>query len=165
MAQQTSFHKVVIGRAEFLEFVKLTSQKLPVKVDTGAYRSAVHASNIRVKNEKLECDLLKGHPVCPNTMLPISTKHFKKVRVLNSFGDSEERYETRLRVKVGPKIFTADFTLADRSKNTYPVLLGRKLLNRRFIVDPARSAVNRSELKKKYAIELEIDEEAEHESR
>jgi len=86
-------------------------------------------------------------------------QEYKKVVVANSFGHEEERYEVKLKVKLGPKVFHARFTLADRSKKIYPILLGRKLLNHRFLVDSAKTSLDRVTLKRKYGIEFPKDEE------
>jgi hypothetical protein len=154
------FHKVVIGRAELVHFMDFEIADVPAKVDTGAYRSAVHASNITLsKTGILSFDILGGHPVCGTLSKAYQTKEYKIVTVANSFGHEEQRYEVKLRVKLGPKIFKATFTLADRSKKIYPILLGRKMLNSRFLVDTAETSVNRVELKKKYGIEFPLDEE------
>jgi hypothetical protein len=160
MATKKDFHKVVIGRSEEFSFVDFHIHDVPAKTDTGAYRSAVHASDIHVdKNGTLNFKLLGGHPVCGAMAVNVSTDRFKKVRIENSFGHGEFRYEVKLRVKLGPKIFTAPFTLADRLKKIYPILLGRKLLNERFLVDSAESSLNRVALKTKYNIEFPADEE------
>ena len=74
-------------------------------------------------------------------------------------GAREERYEVKLKVKLGPKVFHARFTLADRSKKIYPILLGRKLLNHRFLVDSSETSLDRISLKKQYGIEFPNDEE------
>lgn len=155
------FHKVIIGRSEVLDFVDYSLKGVPAKTDTGAYRSAIHATNIRHDATRglLLFDLLGGHPVCGAMHIPVEADHFTKVWVANSFGHGEERYEVKLKVKVGPKVFIARFTLADRSKKIYPILIGRKLLNNRFLVDSAESSLNRIELKRKYGIVLPNDEE------
>lgn len=129
MAKKDDFHKVVIGRAELLHFQDLGIADVPAKTDTGAYRSAIHATNIALIEDgaKLQFDLLGGHPVCGSLSKTIISDSFKKVGIANSFGHREERYEVWLKVKVGPRIFKASFTLADRSKKIYPILMGRKL--------------------------------------
>lgn len=155
MATKHDFHKVVIGRSELLAFVNSDIIDVPAKIDTGAYRSAVHATNIRLlKSGALAFDLLAGHPICKAIAHHITTKDFEKVTVTNSFGHCEERYKVRLKVKLGPKVFYAHFTLADRSKMVFPVLLGRGLLNYRFLVDTSRTSVNRLKLKQEYGIEF-----------
>lgn len=158
---RSDFHKVVIGRAEYLHFVDFEVADLPAKVDTGAYRSAVHADNIKLDEatNTLTFRLFGSHPVCGHAAKTITTKEFNLVAVANSFGHRELRYEVKLRVKLGPKKFWATFSLADRSKKIYPILIGRKLLNNRFVVDPQLTTLNRIELKAKYGIEFPKDEE------
>jgi len=157
---RTDFHKVVIGRAELLHFMDFEIADVPAKVDTGAYRSAVHAANISVDDKGvLSFEILGGHPVCGVLSKVHKTTEYSVVTIANSFGNEEQRYEVKLRVKLGPKIFKATFTLADRSKKIYPILIGRKMLNSRFLVDTSETSVNRVELKKQYGIEFPVDEE------
>lgn len=158
---RSSFRKIVIGRAELLHFTGYDIADIPAKIDTGAYRSAVHASDIKLKNKgkTLSFKLLGGHPVCGKLAAEIETDNFNEVWISNSFGHREKRFEVKLRVKLGPKVFIATFTLADRSKKIYPILLGRKLLSGRFLVDTSISDINRVELKKTYNIEFPKDEE------
>ena len=154
------FHKVIIGRAELLHFMDFDIADVPAKVDTGAYRSAVHASNISVGDDgRLYFKILGNHPVCGALAKEYNTKEYSVVNVANSFGHEEKRYEVKLRVKLGPKLFKATFTLADRSKKIYPILIGRKMLNNRFLTDTAETSVNRIELKNQYGIEFPNDEE------
>lgn len=160
MASKHDFHKVIIGRSELLSFVGSDAVNVPAKADTGAYRSAVHARDIQIDGSgKLSFDLLGGHPVCGAMAHRVEAEDYQKVWVANSFGEREERYEVKLKVKLGPKIFHARFTLADRSKKIYPILLGRKLLNHRFLVDSSETSLDRITLKQQYGIEFPADEE------
>lgn len=156
---------MIVGRSEPIHFVgheKLAA--IPAKVDTGAYRSAVHADNIYVDNAgHLHFTLCNNHPTCADCATEIVTDKFTTASVSNSFGDTEERYEVVMKVKIGPKIFNGSFTLANRAKKIYPILLGRKLLNGRFFVDPSFSSISRAELKAKYNIYLPDDEEDDYE--
>ncbi len=158
MAVRDDFHKVIIGRSERLNFVDFAIHGVPAKVDSGAYRSAVHATDIVEKDGVVSFTLFGEHPVCGQMAQRMSASEFQKVMVANSFGHREERYDVRFKVKLGPKIFTAKFTLADRSKKIYPILLGRTMLNRRFLIDTNESAVDRVQLKKEYNIEFPNDE-------
>lgn len=160
MGRRKDFHKIIIGRSEELSMVDTGMLKVPAKVDTGAYRSAIHADNIRVsKDGALHFRLLGGHPICGKMAEDLTVTKFNKTIVANSFGHREQRYEVRLRVKLGPKIFTAPFTLADRSKKIYPILLGRILMSGRFLVDTEKTGTDRTELKEKYGIVFPKDEE------
>src|SRR5690606_5030536 len=138
------FHKTVIGRAEVVNFVDYGILHVPAKTDTGAYRSAIHASDILLDEATgtLSFQLLGDHPICGPMSQKVETTNFDRVWVANSFGHREERFEVKLKIKIGPKIFIARFTLADRSKKIYPILLGRKLLNHRFFVDSSLSNMN-----------------------
>jgi hypothetical protein len=159
MASKHDFHKVIIGRSELLSFIGTEAVSVPAKTDTGAYRSAVHAANIAVTDGVLSFDLLGGHPVCGSMAHRVTAEAYKTVWVANSFGHREERYEVKLKIKLGPKVFHAQFTLADRSKKIYPILLGRKLLNHRFLVDSSETSLDRITLKKQYNIDFPNDEE------
>lgn len=155
-----SIYPVIIGRSELIDFPELLLTSVPAKADTGAYRSAIHAKNIVVskKNGKdvLSFDLLAEHPTSLYSR-PIQTTEFVKAKVENSFGVTEERYATKFKIKLGTKIFYTEFTLADRSKKAFPILLGRKTLNKRYLIDSAKSHIDRKELKKKFNIELAED--------
>ena len=161
MAKRSDLRLVIIGRSEPMTFVgyeKLAA--IPAKVDTGAYRSAVHADNIYIDDAgRLHFTLFQDHPTCASCATEVVTDKFTTASISNSFGDTEERYEVTMKVKIGPRVFKGSFTLANRAKKIYPILLGRKLLNRRFLVDSSFSGISRSELKAKYNISLPDDEE------
>lgn len=153
-------HKVQLGRSENIIFLGVDSnENIPAKIDTGAYRSAIHASNIKEESGILEFTILKGHPIFDRMKITMSTDDYKVVGISNSFGHREKRYEVKLKVKLGPKIFFGRFSLADRSKKLYPILIGRKILNGRFIVNTSEARVNRVELKTLYGIDFMADEE------
>ncbi len=160
MVSKKVSEKEIIGRAESMDFVDLAILGVPAKTDTGAFRSSVHASSIKLNDDNtLSFNLLKGHPACNYEVERITTKRFSQIEVTNSFGNREKRYEVKLRVSLGTKTLLASFSLADRKNNVYPILIGRKLLNNDFIVDPAITGINRKELKKQLGIDLPHDEE------
>lgn len=155
-----SKYQVVISRNEPLDFVGIVTG-VPAKVDSGAYRSSIHATDIKVEKQNgkavLTCTLL-GHTCAPETY-EFKTTSFSQVNVTNSFGDNELRYEAPVKVKLGSKVFTTSFTLADRSNNLFPVLIGRKLLKGRFLVDVSKSNMNRKHLKEAFGGQMPEDEE------
>lgn len=148
-------YRTIIGRNEPLLLTAFdTETQFPSKADTGAYRSAIHCANIKVSTRNgvkvLSGTLLKGHPCAFEKEFHFETEQFTKVKITSSFGHEEERYEIGLRCKVGTLIFNTTFTLADRSKKLFPILLGRKALRDRFFVDVAHSNIDRIYLKKHY---------------
>jgi len=146
-------YKSIIGRAENIHFPARELSNIPAKVDTGAYLSAIHATEIEEITKKsgkkvLSFRLLEGHPAA-DTSKNIQVVGYTKTKIQNSFGQSQERYVVKLKVSIGGKTFITEFTLADRSMKVFPVLLGRKLLSRRFLVDTDLAHIERSVLKTK----------------
>jgi len=156
----TKDQRDVIGRSAEIKFVDFSDVLVPAKIDTGAYHSAIHATNIYVdENQVLHFRILGNHPVCQEAAFDASTSDYSTVSIANSFGDRETRYEVNLHVKIGEQDFITSFTLADRSRKIYPILLGRIALKKRFLVDIDQSGVDRVELKEKFRINLPEDEE------
>jgi hypothetical protein len=63
---------------------------------------------------------------------------YKTKQVKNSFGQTEERHSILTQIKVYDEVYNVELSLADRSLMDYPVLLGRKALKRRFLVDVSK---------------------------
>ncbi len=126
--------KGTLGRVETITFVDADIENLPAKIDTGAYRSSVWATNIHVKNGQLYFTLLgpKSEYYAGKELM---TDEFKIVEVENSFGHKQTRYSVFLRVRIGSRRIKSNFTLANRGTKTYSALIGRKLLKNRFVVD------------------------------
>ena len=154
-------YQIIIGRAEKIDFVGI-ALGVPAKIDSGAYRSAVHASDIKEVKQVDDKKVLKfnlfGHP-CSPVKRPFETDQYTRLDVRSSNGATETRYEITLKIKIGSRIFNTSFTLADRSQTVYPVLIGRKALKKRFMVDVNRSSVNRMDLKRFFGITKPEDEE------
>ena len=132
----------IIGRSEEIDIVQV-ALSVPAKVDTGAYRSSIHAGDIKVvdKNgQKVLRFSILGHK---NAVIKrdIESTDFHEVAVRSSNGQAEKRYEVKLKIKLANKVFKTSFSLSDRANNLYPVLIGRTALNNRFIVDVSKSAV------------------------
>lgn len=126
--------KVMIGRVERINVIDADIIGVPAKIDSGAFRSSIWATNVYKKEDRLYFTLLG--PSSPwYTGKEMSVEKFELVSVENSFGHKEERYSVHIKIKMGPKIVSSNFTLSDRSTKIYPVLIGRKLLKGRFVVD------------------------------
>jgi hypothetical protein len=126
--------KPTIGRVQPITFVDAGVDNLPAKVDTGAYRSSIWATNIHEKDGRLYYTLLgESSPFYSGKEL--STDEYRLVSVESSFGHKQQRYSVFLKVTVAGKLIRSNFTLADRALKTYPALIGRKMLKNRFVVD------------------------------
>lgn len=145
-------YKTIIGRAETIDFPARLLVDVPAKIDTGAYYSAIHATDIKEvirKGKKvLKFTLLGNHPSFPYSR-EIEIPNYSTKSIENSFGHKQDRYMIKLKVKVAGKIFFTEFTLADRSTKVFPILLGRTSLNKRFMVDTDIAHIDRKILKEK----------------
>lgn len=146
-------YKTIIGRAESLDIPGHLLTGVPAKTDTGAYLSSIHAVDIRESKKKngkkvLKFTLLGNHPSFPYTR-EIEVENYGRTMVENSFGEKQERYRVEFKVRIAGKSFITPFTLADRSKKVFPILMGRTMLNKRFIVDTTVVHVDRKSLKSK----------------
>lgn len=126
--------KLIIGRREQIDFPELGLFDITAKVDTGAYTSALHCCDIREQDGVLYFKLLApSHPEYTSVEHRFTTYYQKEIK--NSFGEIEKRYIIKTSVRLGRKRIKAIISLSDRGKMRYPVLIGRKLLKNRFIVD------------------------------
>jgi len=126
--------KIIIGRRENVDFPELNLFGIAAKMDTGAYTTALHCRDIKEEKGVLYFKLLDpSHPEYNNQ--EFSFKEYKQKGIKNSFGEVENRYIIKTVVKIGRKKIKALISLSDRANMRYPVLIGRKLLKNRFIVD------------------------------
>lgn len=61
--------------------------------------------------------------------------NLKKRFIKNSSGLGEERYVIKTLIIIGKRKIRGNLSLTNRAEMKYPVLLGRKFLKGRFIVD------------------------------
>lgn len=126
--------KKVIGRVEKVSFPELGLDNIPARIDTGARTTAIWVSSAAEKNGKLEVVFLgKKHPLYTGEVITFNS--FERVMVSSSNGQTEERYKVKALVKISGKLIRARLTLADRSTQVYPVLVGRNVLRGKFLVD------------------------------
>jgi hypothetical protein len=156
-------NKKLIGRAERISLLDYGVENIPAKVDTGADISSIWASQVSEVNGKLSFVLFaKLSPYYNGKIIELSKQDYRLTRVANSFGDREERYVVKMRVRISERLVNASFTLADRSTKTYPILLGRRLLKNKFIVDVAKGtpllAAEKAK-RDKLQVETDVDED------
>lgn len=125
-----------------VDFPDLGLFEIEAKIDTGAYTSSIHCNNIK------EIDLPDGQRAIHFELLDASHPaynhkafqftEFTLRNVKSSFGDVQERYIIRTKISIHGQEIETEFSLSDRSDLKYPVLLGRTLLRKRFIVDVSK---------------------------
>ncbi len=134
----------VIGWREWLQLPELCKTRIKAKVDTGARSSCLHAFNVEVVEEN-------GQQMVYFDIHPIQNSTAKTVRVVSplieyrsirsSSGHAELRPVIRTLARFGDTVWPIEITLTNRDQMGFRMLLGRRALAHRFIVDPAKSFV------------------------
>lgn len=125
---------LILGRNDRVDLPKLGLTNLHAKVDTGAFNCCLHCAYANVVNGKLEFVLLdEEHPEF--TGIKYTFKKFTQREIKNSFGEAEMRFIIKTSIKIFHHRIKAEFSLSDRGNLKFPVLLGRKILRDRFLID------------------------------
>ena len=133
--------KDIIGRTITVDLPRLGFMGIAAKVDTGAYYCSLHCHHIEVREadgKKLLFFMLldPSHPEYKEK--EIRVKNFGIKTIKNSFGETEDRYIIRTAIRIGGRRIKTYVTLTDRGSMTYPMLIGRRLLKNKFIVDVSK---------------------------
>jgi hypothetical protein len=144
--------KKIIGRKEKISLPKLGLKLVWAKIDTGAFTSSLHAEHIReeiVDGRKVLLFeiLMPGHSEFTGKTL--SFEKYREKKVKNSFGQVETRFLIMTKIRIAGETFSAEFTLSDRSSMKNSILLGRKILQDRFLVDVNGANLSKAYRKKK----------------
>ncbi len=128
--------KQTIGMTDIVDFPEMGLANVKAKIDTGAYTSALHCKDVRIDGDA-DCQILSFCIIEPGGGLTrrVYSDNFTRRSIRNSFGTDELRYVIKTKIKLFGRIIRTEFTLADRERMKNPVLLGRRLLRNRFIVD------------------------------
>lgn len=124
----------ILGRSDRIDLPGLGLTNLHAKIDTGAYSCSLHCSRAEIIDGKLEFVLLdEEHPEFTGMKFVFSK--FDRREVKNSFGEAEMRYVIKTTIKIYDHLIKAEFSLSNRGNLKFPVLLGRKILRKRFLID------------------------------
>ncbi|MFQ5532747.1 MAG: ATP-dependent zinc protease [Candidatus Methylomirabilales bacterium] len=126
--------KVTIGAVEDVILLpwKVT---LPARIDTGAFTSSLDARELTIRDNEAVFRLRNEYG-----SLRLSLPIFQWRYVRSAIG-RERRPVVEIEICLGRKRFRTQVTLKDRSRVSYPLLVGRRALLGRFLVDVSRSNV------------------------
>ncbi len=134
--------KKIIGRRDKADFKKLGLENIDIKVDTGAYTSAIHCRKIEKKKQDgkyiLRFSLLDPTHKQYNKKIFLE-ENFTEKRIKNSFGTVEKRYIIKSSITIFDKTYVINLSLSERGEMRFPILIGRKFLVGKFIVDPSKT--------------------------
>lgn len=127
----------VLGRYDRIDLPELGLFNIHAKIDTGAYSCSLHCQQWQVVNGKLEVILLdEEHPEF--TGMKFIFDEFENRAIRNSFGEVEKRFVINTTIKIFGEEIVTSFSLSDRGTLKFPVLIGRKILRNRFLIDVRR---------------------------
>jgi hypothetical protein len=137
--------KGIIGWREWVALPELNLPALKAKVDTGARTSALHAFLIEPYSRD-GSDMVRFliHPVQRNLDFQVECHaHIYDFReVTDSGGHCEMRYVIQSTVVINEHSWPIEMTLTNRDTMRFRMLLGRRAMENRFVVDPGASYVN-----------------------
>ena len=135
---KTDKKKIIIGATDYLALPEFDIGSIACKIDSGAYTSTLHCSRVRIiekDDQSILCFKLYDPKFGVTTKKEFRYTEFKERKVRSSNGEIDYRYSIYTTVVIFGKKIKTEFTLSFREKMKFPILLGRKFLKNRFIVD------------------------------
>lgn len=124
----------IIGRKEWVDLPRLGLHKIEAKVDTGAFTSSLHCENIKENKDSISCQFLNNETLSESH----SFSTFNKRKVKSSNGIEELRYVIWTEIIIDGEKFEIELTLTDRNEMKAPLLLGRKFIRKKYLVDVSK---------------------------
>jgi hypothetical protein len=127
--------KKIVGSCELISLLDLELFDLDAKIDTGAQTCALHCDDIFLDDEcNVHFTLLdKIHPAYHGKRLIMPLYKIKEVKSSN--GLVQSRACIKVTVEFFGKRYKTIITLTNRTDMKYPMLIGKKFLENRFLVD------------------------------
>jgi hypothetical protein len=134
--------KKILGRKDLVSFPGFELENVPVKIDSGAYSSSMHCQSIEVvefgEKEQLRVVFLDSG-ISGYTGKEVVFDDFKTKTVKSSNGIAQERFFVKGTVRLFGETYETVFSLTERTGLRNPILLGRRLLNKRFLIDTSKT--------------------------
>lgn len=135
---EKSKKKVIIGRTAMVAIPSEGIDSVAAKIDTGADSSSIWASELHVDQDNVLSFCLFAYGSPYYTGKRHATRAYTASIVRSAHGTVQIRYRVQMTVRLGNRLVRGTFTLAERSNNTYPILIGCRLLRNKFLVDVAK---------------------------
>ena len=137
----------ILGRYDRVDLPDLGLFNIHAKIDTGAYTCCLHCKKAEVVDGKLEFILLdQEHPEF--TGMRFVFENFEKRDIKNSFGEVEKRFVIVTSITIFGEVITTEFSLSNRGSLKFPILIGRKILRNRYLIDVKKKNVSFKEKRK-----------------
>lgn len=128
-----------IGRHVIIDLPDLDYSGIEAKIDTGAFRTVIHCERAEVVRDHTGKEVLQAvFDLDGKGPRVFYFEDFFRKDFKSSFGETESRFCIHTSIKIGKKVIHSSVSLTDRSGMKFPVLIGRKTLLRKFLVDVSR---------------------------
>ena len=127
----------LIGRKDKIDIPAFGLENVSVKIDSGAYSCSIHCESVQEIDGQLEVVFLDDS-LPKYTGQPHYFNEFTRKSVKSSTGEKQNRYFIRCEIVLFGRSYPADFSLTKRSGLKNPILIGRKILNKQFLIDTSK---------------------------
>ena len=142
----------IIGRRVTAKMSGLNIKRIVAKIDTGAYSSTLHAENVhaalnRDGRSELTFDIVPTNQLITKNgeRQMITTTDYFDQKVRSSNGQLQHRYSIKTRITIEGRVIPIVLTLSNRSEMGFPLLIGRRVLRSRFLVNVEMNEDNNPE--------------------
>jgi hypothetical protein len=130
----------VIGWYEYVDLPGWGIRGLRAKVDTGARTSALHVEHIEeLAHDRVRFDVVRNRRR-PERHVRVEARIVRRGRVRSSTGHRTMRLFVATVLRIGEVEREVEFSLVDRERMIFRVLLGRMALSGHFTIDVGRRA-------------------------
>ncbi len=142
---QRSFPKLTLGWREWVSLPELGLPALKAKIDSGAKTSVLHAYHTeRYEADGVDMVTFLIHPIQKNYDFYVEC-HAPIIdhrEVSDSGGHREMRYVIESNILIGTTSWPIEISLTNRDTMRFRMLLGRRAIENRAIIEPAASYLN-----------------------
>lgn len=135
------YDKAVIGWLETVNFTNWGISGIRAKVDTGARTSALHVEDLVVGRNNVAHFVVVLSRNNQERRVQVTAPIIRRARVRSSTGHYSMRCFVRTEVEIGHVRKEIDISLVSREKMLFRMLLGRKALEKDFLVDVTKRHV------------------------
>ena len=133
--------KTIIGRIEKVDLPEFGIFNIEAKIDTGAFNSAIHCTNMKEEMTPsgmiLVFTLLDPKHAAFNGK-KYSSHNFRMKHVKSSVGEQQKRYQVITKMILAGREIEVSLNLSDRKAMTKSVLIGRTAIAKNFLVDVSK---------------------------
>ena len=140
-----------VGRVEQVDLPDWNIEGIEAKIDTGAYSSSIHCHHI----EEFKKDgmsfvrfniLDPEHPSYNDQLVELPI--FDKRDVKSSNGLAETRFFIKTTISFFNYDYQIELSLTDRSVMKFPLLIGRKFIHNKFLVDVSKKNLSKKTIER-----------------